>query len=223
MKNLSLIIFMVFSFSSIHAHHERKMKIAIVTVAIGDKYEESCYPSTINKLTYSQYHGYDFFYFNQSFDESRHPAWSKIKAIQSVMSTYKYDWIFWTDADSMITNHKIKLESLVDKNYKYIGNIDYFGNLNSGQFLIKCDYWSLDFLKKLYAHEEFIDHPWWENMAIIWEYENNEDVKSKFKLIDCRLINSYPQNWQPGDFIIHFAGTSKHNLYNMLSEYKFKY
>lgn len=214
--------------------HIFAMKIAVVSVAIGEKYIEDVMPGIENKSVYCNMHGYDFYCSYQSLDETRHPAWSKILLIKKILLRGTYDWIFWTDADAVICNPNIKLEDLIDENFEFIVTKD-FNNINAGNFLIKCSEWSANFLDKIYNHIEYIDHPFWEQKAIVIEYEENQDVRNHSKIIPQRLMNSYcaelfqsipisnPEEvfYQPGDFIIHFPAFGKNDLKRFLTFYSF--
>lgn len=49
-----------------------------------------------NKRAYAARMGYDLINADDLVDHSRPPAWSKIPAVRSRLSSY--DWIFWNDA-----------------------------------------------------------------------------------------------------------------------------
>jgi hypothetical protein len=40
--------------------------------------------------------------------------WHKIKMIERLITQEKYDWIWWIDYDTLITNTETKLEDLID-------------------------------------------------------------------------------------------------------------
>ena len=189
-------------------------EIAVVTLAVGTDYINTVQQGIDNKRLYCKKHGYDFIYCDTILDHTRPIPWSKIQILLKTMENTEYKWIFWTDADSLVMNHTIPLESLIDDNYNFIISRDP-NAINSGQFLIKNCAWSRQFLQNVYAHTECINHCWWENQAIILEYNQNPDVANQTKLIPQRSINSYPKEvgfsnidtlYQPGDFIIHFPG-----------------
>lgn len=187
----------------------RTEKIAIVSL-YDKKYEEIGKYSNWNKRDYANLHKYDLYLYQNSLDESRPTAWSKIKAIEKHLSDY--DWIMWSDADSLIMNNSVKLETLIDNNYDMIITYDQISKvLNTGVFLIKNSEWSKVLLKNIYSQTQFINHIWWENMALIDMLEKNPNLKTKIKVIDQRSMNSYPnhQIWGDDDFIAHFPGPNK--------------
>jgi hypothetical protein len=73
----------------------------------------------------------------------------------------------------------------------------------------------------VYSQEQFINHKWWEQMAIIDLLNNN--TYPEIKLIPARKINSMIINnsYFKGDFICHFAGLQYIDLdrYTLINEY----
>ena len=95
--------------------------IAVVTLADGENYKVVVAPSIENNRKYCEKWGYDFYYFDSSFDPSRHPAWSKILAVEKVMQENpQHKWIMWVDADTLIMNFSTPLEFFIDEKYNFI-------------------------------------------------------------------------------------------------------
>ncbi|HEY2810417.1 MAG TPA: class I SAM-dependent methyltransferase [Rhabdochlamydiaceae bacterium] len=186
--------------------------IAVVSLAVGSNYKKSVQAGLENKRLYCKIHGYDFICGEEVLDSSRPIPWSKIVLIQNVLAQSCYKWVFWTDADSLIMNLGIRLEEFIDEDYNLIIGKDY-NAVNSGQFFIKNCPWSVQLLANIYAHTECINHPWWEQSALILEMEHNSSVRQLTKVVSQRQFNSYPSEiagnltpalYQPGDFILHF-------------------
>ena len=215
---LSFILFALNLFAS---------DIAVVTMAIGSGYSKSVQLSIENKRKYCELHGYDFVMAEESLDPSRPPAWSKIQLLSKLMGGGGgYKWIFWTDADSLIMNFAVSVEDLIDDRYNLIISQD-FNAINSGEFLIKNCEWSKKLLADIYSHTEVINHPWWENQALILELQNKQEYRDRVKILPQRLINSYARDvignipsalYQNGDFIIHFASARK-DLQRLIQRY----
>jgi predicted O-methyltransferase YrrM len=189
-------------------------EIAVLTMAIGKEYASCVQLAIQNKQAYCQSHGYDFYCLDHCLDEARPAAWNKILFIQEILKNNNYQWVFWTDADSLIMNLATPLESFLDERYNLIITRDKNG-VNSGQFFIKSCPWSLALLNDVYAHDEFKEHPWWENQALVSELAQREDYRCLTKIVPQRMFNSYASEiqgsdpsvtFQTGDFIIHFAG-----------------
>lgn len=200
-------------------------EIAIVTLIVGDRYSDAVKAGIENKEAYCKKHGYDFFCSTEVLDPSRPIPWSKIVLIQKTMENYSYKWVFWTDADALIMNMEIPLENLIDENFNFIVSKEsYF--VNTGNFLIRNCPWSKKFLERVYAHEDCISHKWWEQAAIFKELKYNSESLEKTKILPqrtfCAFHKGYSQEvvYQPGDFILHFAGVRNlEELKNLMEFY----
>lgn len=200
-----IVFHAVFIFSS---------EIAVVTLAVGAEYKESVRIGIENKQLYCRKHGYDFICLEESLDKSRPIQWTKVLLLQKILETTHHQWIFWSDADSMVMNLGVRLEDFIDPGYNLIIGKDCHG-VNSGQFFLRNCPWSLKLLSAIYARTECIHHPWWEQRALQLELEERPEILQLTKIVPQRLFNSYarevadfcPSSWyKPGDFILHFPG-----------------
>jgi ADP-heptose:LPS heptosyltransferase len=206
-------------------------KICIATLADGDGEWVAMRRITFpNKQAYAEKHGYGFVGETQVFHEKendgkmkpdRPAAWTKLPLCLRLMSDYT--WIFFSDADALIMNPEIKLESLIDDDYDFIVSEDNNG-MNTGHFLIKSTEESWRFLRESWEREHLKDHGCYEQAAMgewlrahVKSFEEfNKEGKHKgdkpppsgdrlrVKIIPQRSFNSYPDNYQPGDFIQHW-------------------
>lgn len=184
-------------------------QFAIVTLSTP---EISVYalPTEANKAAYCRRHGYHFHAYRERMD-TRPPAWSKIPALCRSIEICEAEWFFWLDADALIANPTISLESLVDREADLIVAKDCNG-INMGCFLLRNNARTREFLHLVDGRNAFTHHPWWEQAAV-------NDVLSSGESSICvryvaqRLINSAPSGsesaaYQPGDFVLHLAGVS---------------
>lgn len=215
-----------------------KPAIAILSLAVGDNWNELKRISMQNKNEYAARWGYDVHFATESLDVTRPAAWSKIRLIQKHLPDY--DWIFWSDADSFFMNHTISLNSFLGsdtglKNEDVVIAEDYNG-INAGSFFIKNTEWSFFILNHIYQHGPYINHPWWENAAFHYIYYgvvdmiigsrnfaekykcHNRENMAHFKVVPQKLFNSYPDNFSNGDFVIHFPGFSNDERVKMINE-----
>merc|ERR1711907_480059 len=112
------------------------MKIGVITLCIGKKYQKKWKTSIITKKIYCERNGYDFIYIDRILDTFRKPHWSKILALQTYLN--KYDWIFYSDADTHIMNLDFKLENIIKK-YRFNNFLIITKDrnmINSGNFFI---------------------------------------------------------------------------------------
>lgn len=165
-----------------------------------------------NKLAYAKKHNYDLIVYDELLDIKREATWNKVLAIKNHLANYK--WIFWTDADALIMNYDIKLESIIDENFNMLIVKDHNG-INMGNFLIKnCD-WSQKLLIDWYAPNNYLDEEFYEQSAFANLFDASQEFQQHVKVVPSRTMNSYifcPRakvdelKYQPGDFLIHFAG-----------------
>ncbi|CAA7403327.1 unnamed protein product [Spirodela intermedia] len=115
-----------------------------------------------NKMKYSAARGYDFHDAGDIVDRRRPPSWSKILAIQRHLPDY--DWVFWNDADSLVTNFSITLDSVL---WTVIGDAEFddlpdliltedFNGFNAGMFFVRRSRWSDGFLQTWWNQTDFI-------------------------------------------------------------------
>lgn len=147
---------------------EDRFKFAIVTCQDGGKgvpgrsFEGLAELVTPNKLSYANRHGYQFIDASNLLDKSRPPSWSKILAVR--MHLPHYDWVFWNDADSLVTNPTIALDDII---YSIVGNTNFnempdfivtkdVTGVNAGMFFFRNSSWSLQFLDLWWNQTSFI-------------------------------------------------------------------
>ena len=124
-KTFFLIFF--FSISLLFGEHS----VTIVSLSIGDTYTEMVQPGLKKTKEYATRYGYDYIVGSKKEDPSRHIYWNKIALLQKVLDETTSEWIVWIDADTLIMNHAIALDSFIDDNFNLIISED-FGGINAG-------------------------------------------------------------------------------------------
>lgn len=136
--------------------------------------------------------------------DERAPTFGKIKlAIAACVARPDY-WLLWSDADALIVNQKRSLLEVVDDAYDIIIASDWF-MVNAGVILLRCSLWNINFLKTLYEARNY-DHALALDQSAFNDFLDKPDVKPHVKHVPKWLINVYTEEYQPGDFILHFAG-----------------
>ena len=80
--------------------------------------------------------------------DERPPSWSKILAAKHYLKDH--DWVMWLDADTIVTNPEIRLESLLPRSTSgpdFVITVD-GGGYNAGIWLLRSTAWSYDFLDR---------------------------------------------------------------------------
>jgi hypothetical protein len=191
----------------------------LLTLAIGEDFRKSLKKALDSKKIYCDKHGYEYILGGEEFwDRERPIPWSKIPFLLDVMKkSVDGELIFMSDADVYITNMDTKIEEtiapLLPDGKDLLMTIDSCGHINDGNILIRNTAWSRDFWSRVYDQTDLMYHPWWENAAVIKLLELNRSDFAKTEITNqCRLFNAYIQGipnaplWQPGDFLVHFAG-----------------
>ncbi|HZN65373.1 MAG TPA: DUF273 domain-containing protein [Tepidisphaeraceae bacterium] len=183
-----------------------RQDVALLTAYDSNQQDLATY-TTPNKSAYCGRHGYRFIVRTDGFAPSRPPAWSKIRFIKECLK--EHEWVFWSDADSLVMNGSTRLEEFIDPNYDLILTHDDFGhgayNVCTGQMFVRHSKWSMRFLDEVWSQRQFLHDRLWENRAVIhllW----NRDLSRNVQMVSQRRFNSYPRNYRDGDFIVHAAG-----------------
>ena len=112
-----------------------------------------------NHQHYAAKHGYTIRDGSDLIDSSRPPAWSKIRAVQKLMTRpYECDWIMWLDADVVIMNSDIRIELLLpaDRNIHLVATYDRKFAFNSGSWLLRNSNWSHQFLETWWGQTQLV-------------------------------------------------------------------
>jgi hypothetical protein len=144
------------------------MKKVIVTLASGP--HQAYLDMTRSRLIeYGKKHSYDVRFFNEVLTTDRPPAWSKILIIQKMLETYEI--VLWIDSDAVILDPSTDIfdEFEVEKTELALVEHCYGGeaHANTGVMLIKRTENILQFLDLVWDQVDLIDHPWWEQAAIL--------------------------------------------------------
>lgn len=180
-----------------------------------------------NAKKYCDHHGYDLLVKKDNFHFPLSQAgYEKLYFILEVLSTKKYDWVYWRGADTMITNFNIELRDLVTAYDFFIISCDVH-NINADSFFIRnCDK-AFEFFTEIINNRHLYED---EQQAF-----HRLHHKYKFLVVPQKYLNSYDYNlylsyekynkngyqpesipksdifgqygqWEPGDFLIHWPG-----------------
>ena len=152
--------------------------------------------------------------------------WGKVKLVQELLDTDKFDYILFLDADAIISDFNQNIEDFIDSDYDMVfaEDVGYHSSMNTGVFLVKNSEWSKNFLKTWWESGETYkgkDAPfgleimeenlekagyfkwalWHEQTCITLLYRNDDEVKNHIKIISSRSFNHLHYN--EGNFIFH--------------------
>jgi len=193
------------------------LKICIVTLYTGEIAHYGKL-SAANKESYARRHGYDFAVYSRSLDTRRAPAFGKLAAIGAHLQNH--DWIFWTDADSLVMNPLTRLETIIrrgaDKDMILTWEVG-ASPINTGQWLIRNSNWSAAALASIAAPDCPNSRPHWFEQGAFIDWLNADPARwRRLCILHPRVMNSTPatgvypdldlrrSRYRNGDFIIHF-------------------
>ena len=241
-ENLGEGIFVTRSFRS-----DAKKKIAIATVIVSGKnqennegysgktYAEVVSFGTKSKRMYARRHGYDFIVATQKLStcfgiSNARPlecAWTKLALVSRVLRDY--DWVFWTDADSVILNLDTDLEEFIDEKYDIIAAtenpkckgksefLDY--NINTGQVFFKNSDFSKFVIQEAWKDQKEVTPGFFEQRRINKLLHSlSEQEKAKVLVYPASPFNVSPDAYQSGDFIMHMFTYHGKELYEKFIE-----
>lgn len=189
---------------------ERRKRICICSFNIGERYKEATKYSQLSKKKYCEKYGYRYEDDESVYDSTRHPAWSKIKLIQKCLE-YDCDYVIWIDADAMIMNDTIPIETYIDK---YMNDKDFLVSrdngyrINTGVWFIKNTQYSKDIMKEVWNNTTKGEMEYWEQGSFCYFHDNNifnlknhtidlhTDLQKEFNCAYCFYVY--------GLFIVHF-------------------
>jgi len=193
------------------------VKICIVTLYT-DEIAEYGKLGASNKASYAARHGYGFFAYTSPLDTRRAPAYSKLPAIGAHLR--EHDWVFWTDADSLVMNSATRLESIIQRGADKDMILTWEAGaapINTGQWLIRNTAWSAEVLERIAAPDCPNSRPkWFEQGSLIDWLKEDPMRRERLAILHPRVMNSTPASgnyadlnlrasrYRKGDFIIHF-------------------
>jgi len=187
---------------------------------------------------YCNRHKYKCVLENKSLDESRSPAWSKIRLLQREMKANPdYDMIVWIDDDILITRQDIKFDELI-KPYPFenilVSQDVVWSPINTGVLVCKNNQETYDYLEEIwelceqYPEKKFTGL--WEQDIMVTHARMtslmNPNEKIPLTVIPHNIIQSFyrdhdlpaEKRWKLGHFSAHFTGMSLDRRIQMRDE-----
>jgi hypothetical protein len=172
-----------------------------------------------NRLMEANEYGYEYCQFSHPLDTSRDLAWSKVKAIQELLS-HGRKRIVWMDADAFFTNKKsfdgITGSYLHKKDIVFTDDKIDSSPVNTGVMDMRNTPWTVAFWQSVYdKFPEAIDHHFWDQQGVIlYRQRFRSDFDEHCEIIDHALMNSVGEKEAP--FIAHRAGGHYWSKYHEL-------
>ncbi len=226
---------------------KNKIKICICMFYTSNIESYSKLAVKINK-NYADKHGYDFIVTHNR-KSDRGIQWEKVWAVEDIIKSNKYDYIFWIDSDAFFNKQDISLEKLIlennsalisegslNKNTKkeniYLHICDDLGNsggtclVNTGTFLVKNNDWSKKFFNYWWCHKEATTFYWksqFEQHVLDYIIKNELEHSKYIQVYSARMFNSICRppftTALKEDFIVHVMASSHELRYSIMEKY----
>jgi len=214
---------------------ERKSNICICTLAIGKDFNNIVKKCICSIESYANKNNYDFAFLDETPNRLDRPTpWVKIPLIYSLLNK-EYDYVIYIDADCMITNSNIKIESLINQNTKAVIQLCCDeGGINTGVMIIKKSTKAFLLLELIWGNDSYKYHPNWEQESLknlmlefpeiyesVYQYTGNYPYNCfPYERYHIHKEIPHPVNtWKPGDFLVHFSGLRGEDLKNLIHQY----
>jgi len=206
----------------------KEPRIAIITFITDQK--SYIHLSLKNKAHYAQRHGYDLIIDYES-HSSRGTTWLKFDMVSRLIKKEQYDWIWWMDFDTLITNTDIKVADIISESLANVtkpNEIDLLltddcNGLNDGSFIVRSSPRSIDFLNRV---RDIHDTNQVKDVSTNDQESMRDFLKTKYPEVkhaimipqwkinafpeEIRCFDKYDKGWEKGMFVIHFAGAWAH-------------
>lgn len=197
-------------------------------------YPEMVQFGTLSKRLYCQKHGYDYIIGSEKMEECNGiPTpnkdklailWMKVPMLSRFLE--EYDWVVWTDADSIFLNPSITLESYINPNYNLLFGTHHVGmnQLGTGHIFVKNCQWSKDFLDEWWLYsEEFREGTWDLEKLTMMLAKKDQGYKSHIFHIPVKQSDLSADEFELGDFLVHFYAYHGKELYEIFQIFEKKY
>ncbi|WP_275656852.1 putative nucleotide-diphospho-sugar transferase [Sporolactobacillus pectinivorans] len=168
---------------------------------------------------YAKKHHMDTIFITERFDSGRPASWDKIIILYNLLK--HYDIVMWIDADAIFLDTSLDIRNQLNEDHVMF-MVTHYGRSpiwpNGGLIVAKKNKKTFDLLNKIWNKTDVIDHPWWEQQAIInvLGYENSyHDIISYHPNKYSNLIGMLDLRWNSrpldGDLaenpiIMHYCG-----------------
>jgi len=143
-------------------------------------------------------------------------TWYKPKFLLDIFEKYNPDYVFFLDADAIVSESTYRIEDFIDENYDCIVTKDHGpSRMNAGVLLFKNSKWSKSFIQRWWnvsdelkgpegQTEGFYNNGLWHDQTCFGYLYDNEGYNSNIKIIDNKVLNGRVfRDLSHNNFIFH--------------------
>lgn len=182
---------------------------------------------------YAARHGYDLHIenFAPQKEGRGHPSWQKLPLLIRLITEGRHDWILWADADTVVTNQRLALDTpdtwLLDKWLLVSKDWNDASPWSAGVMLVRSCEEALRFFVEAAELTQCRDAGCWDQDAMHEICRLRPDIARGLKILPRRILQSVPSDaikplepWQEGDFVCHATGTDQKAKRRILESYE---
>ncbi|KAF2750920.1 glycosyltransferase family 34 protein [Sporormia fimetaria CBS 119925] len=217
--------------ASLKEEPKQKNRLAIVTFVTDQR--SYLHLSLKNHDHYARRHGYDFI-----IDYEAHPPlgtpWWKLDMLERLIKLDKWDWLWWMDFDTLIMDTGIKVTDIINETLATVPDpdkIEYLlthdcNGLNSGSYILRSRQSAIDLMNLIRAFKSTMEKGLEEDRQLSEQdvmgelFKVDKNAAERTVRVQQQKLNAFPKEiacfdhesheWQPHDFVIHFAGAWAH-------------
>ena len=204
------------------------VRIGICTLYAGDKYSfGQVYYARKSLEAYARRHNYGLHIMTEYKHETEYeteynlpPHWAKLKILEELVRTDDYDFVVWLDADTMIMNHDVRLEDIIQTHMKpnddFLLSRDISNEINTGVIMVRSTEYAIEMLELIYHLQELRYRNCEDQDALNKVHKRNiNDFESKSTILPSsqqHVFNGVVGLYRWGQFLIHFFSLSPEGL-----------
>ncbi|OSX71992.1 hypothetical protein BU14_0483s0005 [Porphyra umbilicalis] len=149
-----------------------------------------------------------------SIDTGRRATFGKLHLARAACVSRPNGWLLWSDADAMVINQSVPVESLIDDAVDFMVTADWL-MVQAGVFLVKCSEWGLALLAAAEGDRKFDRASALDQSALQAVLDGQIQLPGEagttppsahVRWLPKRVLDVYGEEYVPGDFLVHFAG-----------------
>jgi hypothetical protein len=128
--------------------------------------------SAIGIEAYAALHDYDVVLCTERVAPERPPSWDRIPLLRALLD--EYELVVWIDADAILVDVGADIAAELPPGAD-LGLVEHRWeggarrSANAGVMVVRNTPWARALLERIWAAERFVEHPWWENAALLEE------------------------------------------------------
>jgi|FreactcultureFD7_1027221.scaffolds.fasta_scaffold01598_6 hypothetical protein len=176
----------------------------------------------INHRNYCYKHGY--VYLPEHFDYSNNYYNLVVDSLKRTKDELtNSDVLMWIGADTMFMNWSIKIEDVIkfEDHIVIAKEQSCWWPINNDVMIWKNTWQSHYVLDRIINEFDTWKNYPWSVQTHLWNMiQEDEIVRKAIRIVDAKVMNQHPKDWQLGDWIVHFYGMPIPNKVQAATEFQ---